>query len=186
MWLDTTANPFALTTEYLKQYRIHQLNPKAFLGYVVGYDCKAFALTTEYLSIVFTLTTEYLKKQHHIHQLNPKAFFGYLVGYGYSCIVFTMTMEYLKKQYHIHQLNPKAFLGCLVGYDSTNVFRIFKAQTNKDILSRNVTFDEDEVFDRNIEALRNDLMPVSQEGLLKLLNQFDQTHTRSEEIQEVP
>ncbi|KGQ01640.1 hypothetical protein PAAG_11623 [Paracoccidioides lutzii Pb01] len=105
---------------------------------------------------------------------------------GYGCKAFALTPEYLKKKYHIHQLNPKAFLGCLVGYDSTNVFLIFKVQTNKDILSRNVTFDEDEVFDRNIETLRNNLLPVSQEELLKLLNQFNQTHTRSEDIQEVP
>jgi hypothetical protein len=91
----------------------------------------------------------------------------------YGCKAFALTMEYLKKEKRLHRFNPKAWLGYLVGYDSTNVYRIWNPIKNTVIRSRDVIFNEDQVFDGNLEKLRDDCLDIDLDDLSALLTQLD-------------
>jgi hypothetical protein len=65
----------------------------------------------------------------------------------------------------------------LVGYDSTNVYRIWNPVLNKVVRTRDVTFNEDELFDGNLDRLKHDLLHVSLDELSYLLTRLDQSST---------
>jgi GAG-pre-integrase domain len=92
----------------------------------------------------------------------------------YGCKAYALTTETLKKANRLQRLNPKAWLGYLVGYDSTNKFRIWNPFLNKVVSTRDVIFDEDSVFDGNLDHLRDDLLRVNLDELKDLLNLVDE------------
>ena len=49
------------------------------------------------------------------------------------------------------KVNPRAHIGYLVGYHATNIYRIWVPRFKKVILSRDVTFNEQEFFDPGTE-----------------------------------
>jgi Reverse transcriptase (RNA-dependent DNA polymerase)/GAG-pre-integrase domain len=91
----------------------------------------------------------------------------------YGCKAFALTTEYLKKEKRLHRFNPKAWIGFLVGYDSTNVYRIWNPIKNIVVRARDVIFDEDQVFDGNLEKLQDDCRDVDLNVLSALLTQLD-------------
>jgi hypothetical protein len=91
----------------------------------------------------------------------------------YGCKAFALTTEYLKKENRLHRFNPEAWTGYLVGYDSTNVDRIWNPINNTVIRARDVIFDEDQVFDGNLEKLRDDCLNIDLDDLSALLTQLD-------------
>jgi hypothetical protein len=91
----------------------------------------------------------------------------------YGCKAFALTTEYLKKENRSHRFNPKAWIGYLVGYDSTNVYGIWNPIKNTVIRARDVIFDEDQVFDGNLEKLRDDCLDIDLNDLSALLTQLD-------------
>jgi hypothetical protein len=91
----------------------------------------------------------------------------------YGCKAFALTTGYLKKENRLHRFNPKAWIGYLVGYDSTNVYWIWNPIKNTVIQARDVIFDEDQVFDGNLEKLRDDCLDIDLDDLSTLLTQLD-------------
>uniref|UniRef100_A0A093VK87 Retrovirus-related Pol polyprotein from transposon TNT 1-94 n=1 Tax=Talaromyces marneffei PM1 TaxID=1077442 RepID=A0A093VK87_TALMA len=89
---------------------------------------------------------------------NQKPQLAHLKVYG--CKAYALTTEYMKKENRLQRFNPRAWIGYLVGYDSTNVYRIWNPTTGRIIRTRDVIFNEDEVFSGNIEHLKDDLLHV--------------------------
>ncbi|KAL3708720.1 hypothetical protein TMatcc_006704 [Talaromyces marneffei ATCC 18224] len=84
-----------------------------------------------------------------------------------------MTTEALKNENRLQRFNPKAWIGYLVGYDSTNVYRIWNPSTGNIIRARDVIFNEDEGFTRDIQQIKDDLLSVTTEDLTNLLSKVD-------------
>ncbi|EEA18571.1 hypothetical protein PMAA_008590 [Talaromyces marneffei ATCC 18224] len=84
-----------------------------------------------------------------------------------------MTTEALKNENRLQRFNPKAWIGYLVGYDSTNVYRIWNPSTGNIIRARDVIFNEDEGFTRDIQQIKDDLLGVTTEDLTNLLSKVD-------------
>ena len=61
----------------------------------------------------------------------------------YGCKAYVLKHHIPRKQ----KLEPRAHIGYLVGYDSTNIFRIWIPSRHKVIRSRDVLFDEQEIYD---------------------------------------
>ena len=57
----------------------------------------------------------------------------------------------------------------MVGYRSLNIYRVWILSLNKVISTRDVIFNEDELFDGNIQSLRDDLLQVDIENITELL-----------------
>ena len=105
----------------------------------------------------------------------------------YGCKAFALTSDALKKSNRLQRLNPKAWIGYLVGYSSTNIYRIWNPLANKVISTRDVVFDEGEVFSGNIEALKNDCLHIRLEEiqqLLRTVQEPEQEPTRPSAIEE--
>src|SRR3989440_12983679 len=83
-----------------------------------------------------------------------------------------MTANTLKKTNRLQRLNPKAWIGYLVGYNSTNVYRIWNPVFNIIILTRDIVFNEHEMFNGSIEALKDDICELNLEELSRLLQEL--------------
>lgn len=106
---------------------------------------------------------------------------------NYGCRAYAMTTNALKKTNRRNKLDPNAWIGYLVGYDSTNIYRIWVPKLNRVIRTRDVIFDEDSLFDGNIEQFKDDLCRITQAQMEELvascelqgeqiaLNNFDTT-----------
>lgn len=93
---------------------------------------------------------------------------------AYGCKAFALTTDAQTKSNRLQRLNPKAWIGYLVGYSSTNIYRIWNPQTNKVINTRDVTFNEDEIFKGDIEALKNDGLHIQLNELQRLLTTIEE------------
>ncbi|KAE8548973.1 hypothetical protein EYB25_009356 [Talaromyces marneffei] len=102
---------------------------------------------------------------------NQKPQLAHLKVYG--CKAYVLTTEYMKKENRLQRFNPRAWIGYLVGYNSTNVYRIWNPTTGRIIRTRDVIFNEDEVFSGNIEHLKDDLLYVSTQEITRLLTKLD-------------
>ena len=84
-----------------------------------------------------------------------------------------MTKDALRKEKRRQRLNPKAWIGYLVGYNSTNIYRIWNPVTGKVIATRDVTFNEDVVFDGNMDTLKDDALHIGRQELKDLLKEIE-------------
>ena len=84
---------------------------------------------------------------------------------AYGCKAFAMTTTAKRKQQRLKRLDPKAWIGYLVGYTSSNIYRIWVLLLNKVISIRDVIFNEEEVFDGNLDHLKDDVREVDLEEL---------------------
>jgi len=98
--------------------------------------------------------------EHKPHQ-------GHLKVYGFKA--FAMTDIAKKKQKRLERLRPRSWIGYLVGYDSSNIYRIWNPGTNQVVRTRDVIFDEQQVFPGNKEDLAQDLSQVDLEELKRWL-----------------
>ena len=87
----------------------------------------------------------------------------------YGCKAFALTTAALKKSDRLKRLSPKAWIGYLVGYSSTNLYRIWIPPYNKVIITRDVHFNEEEVFDGSTETLKCDVKNMSLEHLAEVV-----------------
>ncbi|KAI1666500.1 polyprotein [Pyrenophora tritici-repentis] len=69
-----------------------------------------------------------------------------------------MTDDTYRGKSRLQRLDPKAWIGYLVGYQSSNIYRIWILSLAKVISTRDVTFDENTIFNRTIEDLIDSLM----------------------------
>jgi hypothetical protein len=98
----------------------------------------------------------------------------------YGCKVYSLTTKYMKKEKRLQRYHPKAWIGFLVGYDSTNVFRIWNPKLGIVVSARDVIFNEDEVFDGDLDKLRNDLATTTIDEIAELLNSV---HIQNDNLQ---
>ena len=97
-----------------------------------------------------------------------------------------MTTDALKKVNRLQRFNPKAWIGYLVGYDSTNVYRVWNPVTNKVVRTRDVTFNEYETFNGDLETLKDDMLGIRLDELSKLLQECTIPEESEEETQVQP
>src|SRR5271167_944321 len=86
-----------------------------------------------------------------------------------------------KKQQRLKRLNPKAWIGFLIGYNSSNIYRIWIPAQNKVISTRDVIFNEDELFSGNVEDLKDDLLHTSTIEFIELIERLALPETRFSE-----
>ena len=92
----------------------------------------------------------------------------------FECKAFAMTEDALRKEKRRQRLNPKAWIGYLVGYNSTNIYRIWNPLTGKVIATQDVTFNEDVVFDGNMDTLKDDaLHDIGRQELIDILKEIE-------------
>jgi hypothetical protein len=86
-----------------------------------------------------------------------------------------MTPDAQLKRNRLQRFDPRAWIGYLVGCGSTNIFRIWVPQLNRVIRTRDVTFNEDEVFDGNIESevIKENIRNMSLERITELLKEME-------------
>jgi hypothetical protein len=97
-----------------------------------------------------------------------------------------MTTDALKKANRLQRFNPKAWIGYLIGYDSTNVYRVWNPITNKVVRTRDVTFNEHETFNGDLETLKDDMLKIRLDELSKLLQECTIPEESEEETQVQP
>ena len=88
---------------------------------------------------------------------------------NYGCRAYAITADALKKENRLLKLNPNAWIGYLVRYESTNIYRVWNPKANKVIRTRDVTFDEDNLFDGDITKFKDDLCAISYPQMLEIL-----------------
>ena len=103
----------------------------------------------------------------------------------YGCKAFAMTTAAQKKSNRLDRLSPKAWIGYLIGYDSTNIYRIWNPVQNRVILTRDVIFNEEEVFPGQTQELMDELRHVNLEELAELLQQVAIPVGRDSDLQQV-
>lgn len=99
----------------------------------------------------------------------------------YDCKIFVLTTEYLKKKKWFQKFNFKTWIDYLIEYDFINVYRIWNLMMNKIIWVRDVIFNENEVFDDNLDKMRDDCLYIELNELAQLLISLD-TSSESEKI----
>lgn len=88
---------------------------------------------------------------------------------NYGSRAYAMTSEALKKENRLMKLKPNAWIGYLIGYESTNIYRIWNPKANKVIRTRDVTFDEDNLFDGDINKFKDDLCEITLPEMIRIL-----------------
>ena len=64
---------------------------------------------------------------------------------------------------------PKVWIRYLVKYSLTNLYRIWIPPYNKVIITRDVYFNEEKIFNGNIEILKCDIKNISLKHLVKIV-----------------
>ena len=101
---------------------------------------------------------------------------------AYGCKAFALTKAARtgknKKPDGIEEWNPKlnskAWIGYLVGYNSTNIFRIWNPVVNKVVATRDVVFNEKEIFNGDLQSLKDDCIHIRLKDLQKLLTTIEE------------
>jgi len=88
---------------------------------------------------------------------------------NYSCKAFAMTNDALKKTNRLNKLEPNAWISYLVGYDSTNIYRVWNPKLNRVIRVRDVTFNEDEFYNGDLDSFKDNLLNVTKEEMDELI-----------------
>ena len=61
----------------------------------------------------------------------------------------------------------------MIRYNSTNIYRIWNPLTGRVIVIRDVIFNEDQLFSRDIQELKDDLCTISADDLNTILNSIE-------------
>ncbi|KJZ77348.1 hypothetical protein HIM_03072 [Hirsutella minnesotensis 3608] len=91
---------------------------------------------------------------------------------AYGCKVFALTPDAREKRQRLKKLDPRAWIGYLVGYTSTNIYRVWVPSKAKVISTRDVIFDEDELFDGTYESLAESVKEANLEELAAALQRI--------------
>jgi hypothetical protein len=91
----------------------------------------------------------------------------------YGCKAFAMSDDTHRGKSRLQRLDPKAWIGYLVGYRSSNIYRIWIPSLAKVISTRDVTFDEQTVFDGKTEDLHDNLMHTTLEEIATLVRTLE-------------
>ncbi|KJZ72743.1 hypothetical protein HIM_07935 [Hirsutella minnesotensis 3608] len=97
----------------------------------------------------------------------------------YGCKAFAMTPAAQKKTNRLKKLDPRAWIGYLIGYTSSNVYRVWIPSLNRIISTRDVIFDEDQVFDGTLETLILDVKEADLDELAQTLQRISLPNSTS-------
>ena len=97
----------------------------------------------------------------------------------FGCKAFVMTTIAKAKKNRLQRLEPRAWIGFLVGYNSTNIYRIWNPSTNRIVVSRDVTFNEKDLFNGNLDDLGNDLRIRTRKEWDDWLNSLEVSQSQS-------
>jgi len=97
---------------------------------------------------------------------------------AYGCKAFALTPNAQKGVYNKPKdlprwnpkLKPRAWIGYLISYNSSNIYRIWNPITNRVISTRDMVFNEKEIFNRDIQALKDDYLHLQLNKLSQLLS----------------
>jgi hypothetical protein len=95
----------------------------------------------------------------------------YLKAYG--CKAFAMSDDTHRRKSRLQRLDLKAWIGYLVRYRSSNIYRIWIPSLAKVISTRDVTFNEQTVFDSKTEDLHDNLMHTTLEEIAALVRTLE-------------
>ena len=95
-------------------------------------------------------------------------------------------MDVLKKTSCLQRFKLNVWIGYLVGYDSTNVYRVWNPVMNKVVRTRDVTFNEYETFNGDLETLKDDMLKIQLDELSKLLQECTIPEESEDETQVQP
>nr|XP_036589591.1 reverse transcriptase domain protein [Colletotrichum truncatum]KAF6801596.1 reverse transcriptase domain protein [Colletotrichum truncatum] len=87
--------------------------------------------------------------QQSTHKRAEKPQLAHLRRYG--CRAYPLTQNYKRGIEKSNKTAPRAHIGYLCGYDSTNIYRIWIPAIGKVMRTRDVTFDENTLYDPRIE-----------------------------------
>lgn len=90
----------------------------------------------------------------------------------FGCKAYAMTTKALQKSDRLKRFHPRAWVGFLIGYQSSNTYRIWNPLLNKVVHTRDVIFNEDEVFSGDIAELKDDLRDVSPQDLEAMMREL--------------
>jgi transposase InsO family protein len=71
--------------------------------------------------------------------------------YRYGCRAYPLAVDFKHRDHKHFKMTPKAHVGYLVGYRATNIYRIWIPVLEQIITTRDVTFDEELLFDKEKE-----------------------------------
>jgi hypothetical protein len=91
---------------------------------------------------------------------------------AYGCKAYAMTSSAQKKEQRLQRFNPKAWIGLLIGYNSSNIYRIWVPSQNRVISARDVIFNENDLFNGDIQNLKDNLLRTSIEEFAELLKKI--------------
>jgi len=109
----------------------------------------------------------FVVKKDSIPNLVRKLQISHLRNYG--CKAFAMTNDALKKTNRLNKLEPNAWISYLVGYDSINIYRVWNLKLNRVIRVRDVTFNEDEFYNGDLDSFKDDFLNVTKEEIDELI-----------------
>ena len=97
---------------------------------------------------------------------------------AYGCKVFALTPSAQKGVYNKPKdlpywnpkLEPRAWIGYLVGYSLFNIYRIWNPVANKVINTRDMVFNEKEIFNRDIQILKDNCLRLQFDELSQLFS----------------
>lgn len=89
----------------------------------------------------------------------------------FGCKAYAMTTTAMKKSNRRRKLDPRAWIGYLVGYRASSIYRVWIPRLNKVITTRDVIFNEEEVFNGDIQSMKDDLLQISEEDFQIALKQ---------------
>lgn len=114
-------------------------------------------------------------------------FNGYTLPYSghlrvFGCKAYAMTDRAQNKEERLKRFEPKAWIGYLIGYTATNIYRVWVPSKNAVIVTRDVIFDENTIFDGKLETLAQDVREMDPTALA---NHLEALTVREPDIEEV-
>jgi hypothetical protein len=97
----------------------------------------------------------------------------------FGCKAFVMTTNAKVKKDRLKRLEPRAWIGFLVGYNSTNIYRIWNPSTNRIVATRDVTFNEKDLFKGNLDDLSIDIRIRTKDEWEDWLNSLEVSQSQS-------
>jgi hypothetical protein len=100
---------------------------------------------------------------------------------AYGCKVFALTADAQLRRNRLRRQSPRAWIGFLVGYTSSNSFRVWNPLNKEVFTTRDVTFNERQMFDGRSESLRDDLLKEDLEAIQRRIQELLQIQEHTEQ-----
>jgi hypothetical protein len=100
---------------------------------------------------------------------------------AYGCKVFALTADAQLRRNRLQRQAPRAWIGFLVGYTSSNSFRVWNPLHKEVFTTRDVSFNEQQLFDGRTESLRDDLRQQNLEAIRQRIEELVAIQAQAEQ-----